>query len=255
MGLRGALGSGVLRGLGRCGGRLPPCFSRAGGGLVLSALLAATGCEGVGEGQLSGTLFIRDCPAQDPTTPGSRDVPNPLPAFALDPHYFFGEVLFPQRPDLDPNAVDSMVIRLQRTSHKPERTDLFELSLSDLDHVLTNQAAAMARGTAGLPILPPDVGTTMAPLPTDPALSARASLKLNGTCDSPRVAPLFRGYVHFTALGRNVGDEVAADLRVTVEDGRAQREQGNPPPAPDVAGELSGSFRFRLTSGRGSFTL
>jgi hypothetical protein len=72
---------------------------------------------------------------------------------------------------------------------------------------------------------------------------------MNNTCWFPVVAPTLRGYVKFTSISQNLGDEIAAELNVTVEDARATREQGNPPPAPDVAGQLSGSFRFPLRAG------
>ncbi len=227
---------------------------------ALSLSLLAAGCEGQGEGQISGRLFLRDCPDQDPTynsTRSSTVVPSPLPEFVLDPKYFFVDVQFAQRPGWFPNpgAVDSMFIRLQRSSHKPDRTDLFQLSVHDIDGVLAAQEQALARGEPGVPIIPPMVSTMNAPLPDNPSETVRADVALNGTCQFSRVEPLLRGYIRFSALGRNVGEEIAAELRVTVEDGRAAREQGsNPPPRPDVAGELAGSFRFFISRGQRGYS-
>lgn len=226
---------------------------------VLALALFASGCEGRGEGQISGTLFLRDCPDQDPTYDSKRSstvVPSPLPDFALNPTYFFVDVQFAQRPGWypDPRAVDSMFIRLQRSSHKPDRTDVFQLSVHDIDGVLAAQQAALSRGEPGVPIIPPNVSTMNAPLPDDPAESVRADIALNGSCQFSRVEPLMRGHIRFSALGRNVGEEIAAELRVTVEDGRAAREQGSPPPSPNVAGELAGSFRFFISRGQRGYS-
>jgi len=99
------------------------------------------------------------------------------------------------------------------------------------------------------------VSTMTAPLPDNPSETVRADVALNGTCQFSRVEPLLRGYIRFSALGRNVGEEIAAELRVTVEDGRAAREQGSsPPPRPDVAGELAGSFRFLISRGQRGYS-
>ncbi len=233
-------------------------WGRGAGGAALALLLmslGSLGCEGQGEGQISGTLFLRDCPVQDPTYSAVRSstvVPSPLPDFALDPHYFFADVQFAQRPGWypDPRAVDSMFIRLQRSSHKPDRTDVFQLSVHDIDGILAVQDAALSRGEPGVPIVPPLVSTMQAPLPDNPAEAVRADIALNGSCQFSRVEPLLRGYIRFHALGRNVGEEISAELRVTVEDGRAMREQGSPPPSPDVAGQLAGSFRFFISRGQ-----
>ena len=231
---------------------------RAAGGaaaVFLGLVLLGGGCEGQGEGQIRGTLFLRDCPVQDPTYNAVRSstaVPSPLPDFALDPHYFFADVQFAQRPGWfpDPRAVDSMFIRLQRTSHKPDRTDVFQLSVHDIDGILAVQEAALLRGEPGVPIVPPMVSTMQAPLPDNPAETVRADIALSGSCQFSRAEPLLRGYIRFHALGRNVGEEISAELRVTVEDGRAMREQGSPPASPDVAGQLEGSFRFFISRGQ-----
>ena len=210
------------------------------------------GCEGRGEGQVSGNLFLRHCPDQDPLPDDSQAVPSPLPGFTLDPAYFFADVQFAQKPGWypDPRAVDSMFIRLQRTSHKPDRTDVFTLSVHDIDGILAVQEQALARGEPGVPIIPPMVSTSAAPLPPDPAASVRADIALNGSCQFSTAEPLMRGYIRFSSLGREVGEEIAAELKVTIEDGRAIREQGSPPPSPDAAGELAGWFRFNISRGQ-----
>jgi len=220
--------------------------------LGLSLGVAGTGCQGAGEGQVSGTLFLRGCPARDPTAPGTSDVPSPLPDYSLQPAYFYGEVqrsLQQGTSAPDPRGVDRMVIRLQRDSGRIERADALDLLVYDLDRYPQIQAAALARGEAGVPILPPDVDSTTAPLPGDPAASVRAELSLNITCWFPRVKPLLRGYINFSQLGRNLGEEVAGEFSVTIEDGRAIREQGTPMAIPDAAGALSGWFRFPLRAG------
>lgn len=209
------------------------------------------GCGGAGEGQISGTLFMRGCPPRDPTPEGSSEVPTPLPPFSLEPRYFFGEVIRSLKQGLsntDPRGIDRLRIRLQSDSGKIERSDTFEMLVYDLDRFPQVQAAALARGERGVPIVPPALDDPQAPLPSDPAASVRASIALNVTCWFPRVKPLLRGYVYFSALGRTLGEEVSGELAVTVEDARATREQGDPPPVPDAAGELHGWFRFPLAS-------
>lgn len=221
--------------------------------LLLSASVGVIGgCEGRGEGELNGRLFLRHCADQDPLPADSAAVPSPLPEFSLAPQYFFADVMFAQKPGWfpDPRAVDSMFIRLQRTSHKPDRTDVFTLSVHDIDNILAVQEQALARGEPGVPIIPPMVSTEAAPLPLDPAQSVRADIALNGSCQFSTAEPLMRGYIRFSSLGRNVGEEIAAEFRVTVEDGRAIREQGSPPPSPDAAGELAGWFRFNISRGQ-----
>ncbi len=218
---------------------------------MLLLVTAVTACQGAGEGQISGTLFLRGCPDRDPTASGSKELPDPLPAFSLNPQYFFGDVIRSVQQGLsspDPRGVDRLSIHLQRNSGTADRTDSFDLLLYDLDRFLDLQAAALARGERGMPIVPPNVDGAQAPLPGDPAASVRASISLNVTCWFPRVAPLLRGYVYFSAIGRNLGEEVAGELHVTVEDARATREQGAGA-IPDAAGELSGWFRFPLRSG------
>jgi hypothetical protein len=218
----------------------------------VSAVLFLGACEGVGDGQVSGTLFLRGCPDLDPTTAGSSDLPSPLPAFRLDPQYFFGEVLRAAESGLgatDPRGSDSMHIRLQRNSSRAERADTFDLFIHDLDRLPAVQDAALRRGEPGAPILPPPVSGTAVPLPSDPGVSVRAALSLNVSCWFPRVQPALRGSVYFSSLGRELGDQVAGRIEVTVEDERAIREQGSPPPAPDAAGALSGWFSFPLRSG------
>lgn len=221
-------------------------------GLALALGSALAGCSGQGEGQISGTLFLRGCPAQDPTPAGSLEVPSPLPSFSLDPQYFFGELQYSVLMGFitaDPRGVDRLRVRLQRTSAAPDRADTFDLIVYDLDRYLSLQDAAVARGEPGMPIVPPDVDGASVPLPGDPAATVRAGLSLNITCWFPRVQPMLRGHVKFTALGRKVGEEVAGEVSVTVEDARAIREQGGTPTVPDTAGQLSGSFRFPLRAG------
>lgn len=221
-------------------------------GLALALGSALSGCEGAGEGQLSGTLFLRGCPPLDPTPAGSFDVPNPLPAFSLDPQYFFGELQFAYLMGFqtaDPRGVDRLRVRLQRNSAHPDRADTFDLIVYDLDRYMGLQDAAIARGEPGMPIVPPDIDGASVPLPGDPAATVRGALSLNITCWFPRVQPMLRGHVKFTSLGRKVGEEVAGEVSVTIEDARATREQGGTPTVPDTAGQLSGSFRFPLRAG------
>lgn len=216
------------------------------------ALAATAGCEGAGEGALDGTLFMRGCPTLDPTPAGSQAVPSPLPAFSLAPRYFFGEVAWSIQQGFstaDPRGVSMLRMRMQPYSGTPDHADEFELLIYDLENYQTRQDQAVARGEPGMPIVPPPVDSNNAPLPPDPASSVRASLSMNVTCWFPRVAPSLRGYVNFSSLGMNLGDEIAGQVSVTLEDSRATREQGDPPPAPDVAGQLTGWFRFPLRDG------
>lgn len=228
------------------------------GALALAlAGLAGTGCEGDGVGQLSGTLFVRGCPFLDPTTAGSRDVPSPLPAYTMDPKYFYAERQLAARlnPDEDPPGISRMSLRMQTSSPKIERADAFELFIYDLDSLAARQASAMASGLSGMPITPPPLDVDPTPPPPDPAATVRASLVFNGSCDYPIVAPLLRGYVHFTTIGKNPGETVAGELAVTVEDLRAQREQSAPAISPDVAGALTGSFSFTIRNGPAAGTI
>jgi hypothetical protein len=209
------------------------------------------GCAGEGVGQVSGTLFVRGCQPYDPTTVGSRDVPSPLPGYAMDPTFFFAELEYPARrtPADDPPGVTRLRIRLQRSSHKVERADSFELFVYDLDGLKDRQDVLLAHGESGMPIVPPPLDVTPVPPPPDPASTVRAALVLNGTCDYPLVAPLLRGFVHFTEIGSRPGEILAGEFAVTLEDLRATREQGPSAPSPDVAGALSGNFRFPIRTG------
>jgi hypothetical protein len=236
---------GPLTGFGRNRGR------RGVAPALLALALAGTGCEGEGVGQLGGTLFVRGCPFLDPTTLGSRDVPSPLPTYTMNPKFFHAELQLSTRlvPSEDPPGPARMRLRMQTSSPKIERVDAFELFIYDLENLATRQASAMASGLAGMPITPPPLDVDPVPPPPDPASNVRASLVFNGSCDYPVVAPMLRGYVHFTEIGQNPGEILAGDFAVTVEDLRAAREQGSPAPSPDVAGALSGTFRFPIRNG------
>jgi hypothetical protein len=218
---------------------------------LLSLGLCAAGCEGDGTGQVTGTLFMRGCQAFDPTMPGSSVVPDPLPSYSLDPTYFFASPEVPVRyiPSEDPPGIRRLIIRLQNSSHQAERTDTMEFLVYDVDSLFTLQGQAMAHGEPGMPITPPPLDQDPTPPPPNPDSTVRASLQLNASCPYPPVAPMLRGYVHFTSIGTNPGDTVAADFAVTIEDLRAVREQGTPPPSPDVAGALQGSFSFPIALG------
>lgn len=227
------------------------CARWVGAGLCGLLSLALFGCEGEGTGQVSGTLFVRGCADYDPTDVGSHDVPSPLPSFSLDPQYFFAEVELSTRriPSEDPPGVTRMHLRLQKTSHKIERTDGFELFIYDLDGLPRLQAEALARGESGVPIIPAALDQLQFPPPPAPDSTVRAALRLSGTCPYPLVAPLPRGYVRFTELGSQPGDIVAGEFAVTLEDLRALREQVTNPLRIDVGGALTGSFRFPIRTG------
>lgn len=243
---------------------LPPLLRRGSGraGLVGSFLLGllglgGSGCEGAGEGQVSGTLFVRGCTAYDPVTPGSREVPSPLPSYVMNPEFFFAEVELSTRlnPPEDPLGITRMQLRLQRSSHKAERADAFELLIYDVDGLPARQAQALARGEAGLPITPPPLDQTPVPPPPAPDSTVRASLRLHGSCKYPIVAPQLRGFIRFTEIGSRPGDLLAGEFSVAIEDLRAQREQGSPAPSVDIAGALTGSFRFPIRNGPASGAL
>ncbi len=225
------------------------------GGLLL---LGFAGCdEGQGTGQVSGTLFARGCRNLDPTDRGSRDVPNPLPSYSLDPQYFYAEVeRFDRRsPSDDPPGITRVRLRLQRTSHKIDRTDGFELFIYDVDGLMARQQERLSRGEPGMPIIPPAFDQPEVPLPGAPEQTVRAALEINGSCPYPTVAPLPRGYVRFTEIGSHPGDFLAGEFAVTLEDLRAQREQGTATPIIDVGGQLSGNFRFAIRTGPASGAL
>lgn len=215
-----------------------------------------SGCVGEGEGQLGGTLFLRGCHRYDPM-PDSPGLPTPLPNYNLAPTVFLGEIHHYNRVGFispDPRTFERMVIRLQRTAAPQDRVDGLMLMIPDLDQVFAIQEAALARGEPGVPVVPPDVEGDTAPLPGDPAQSVRASLYVRGSCRYPLVSPTLRGHVRFSAIARDLGEETAAEFQLTIEDARAIREQGSPPPSPDAAGALQGSFRFPLRAGPQTMT-
>ena len=157
-------------------------------------------------GQLSGTLFVRGCAPLDPTSPGSHDVPSPLPAYAMDPSFFFAELQLASRLELqssDPPGVNRLRLRMQTSSPKIERADAFELFIYDLD--ATGRPPGQRPGER-----PVRECRSARRRSTSPrcrrgpirASTVRASLVLNGSCDYPMVAPLLRGYVHFTEIGQ-----------------------------------------------------
>lgn len=228
----------------------PASFAR-GSLLALWAVSAVAGCSTEGSGLIEGTLFIRGCESQDPTPRGSTEVPSPLPAFTLDPKYFYAEIWHRQDDAAHPvgESLDRLRVRLQRGSEKPERTDVFEVLVPDMNRALRDQEQAIARGERGFPILPPPVAGTSAPLPTDPYASARASLALRQDCKMPLVQPQFRGFIRLIEAGRERGEWVEAEVGLTIEDARATREQGGMPTFVDTAGALSGRFRVKIETG------
>ncbi len=211
-------------------------------------------CEGNGEGQVSGSLFLRGCPSLDPTDRSATDVPMPLPAFALNPGFFYVEVIVGVRTGLNPDrrTVDRMLLRMQRGSNKLERADGFELLVHDTGKLEQLQEDSLRAGLPGVPIVPPPLDQLTAPLPSAPDDAVRAGLLLNTSCRHPRAQPSLRGHIRFTEQGHRVGEYVAGEFVVSVEDLRATREQGAPPPSPDVAGALQGWFRIRIQAGPAS---
>lgn len=214
----------------------------------------ASGCEGSGEGALSGTLFLRGCPTLDPTAAGSVYAPSVWPEFDLKPEHFYVEVVHGIRSGFHPDerSTDRLLLRMQRGSTKLERSDGFELLVHDVSKLALMQETALAQGKPGVPIVPPPVGTTTAPLPGDPDASVKAGLLLNNTCRYPQAQPSLRGHVLFSELGLSVGQTVAGNIVVSVEDQRAQREQAGGAVVPDVAGTLTGWFRIPVRSGPAS---
>jgi len=217
-----------------------------------TALLLA--CEGGGEGQLSGTLFVRGCPPFDPTNQSATDVPSSLPDFRLDPHAFFAEVVWGIRTGFtqDVRTGDRLQIRMQRSSNKLDRSDGFELLVHDLRKLESLQRDSLRAGLAGIPIIPSALDQSMSPLPSSLDDAVRAGLVLGHSCRFPLVQPSLRGFVRFTEFGSKVGDTLAGEFEVSVEDLRAKREQGDPPVSPNVAGSLRGWFRIPLRSGPGT---
>lgn len=226
------------------------CF----GTLALTVCLL-TACEGRGDGELTGTLFLRGCPSLDPTSRhDSGAVPSPLPSYSLGPHFFYAEAILGIRTGLrpDPRPTDRLLLRMQRGANKLERSDGFELLVHDLSKLEELQAEALMRGEAGAPIVPPPLDASNAPLPTDPDATVRAGLVLNNSCRYPLAQPSLRGHVRFTEIGRRVGDVIAGEVQVTVEDLRAARQQGGTAVVPDVAGALHGWFRIPVQAGPAS---
>ena len=106
--------------------KLRPSTPRRHPALAFLAAALLCGCEGGGEGQVSGSLFLRGCPEQ-----GSAAAPAP---FALDPSYFAADTIRSATAgqsgsQLDERIPNRMELRLQRSSHRPELTDAFALYL------------------------------------------------------------------------------------------------------------------------------
>lgn len=221
--------------------------------VVLFASLSL-GCEGAGDGQVSGTLFLRGCPSLDPTEHSLTEVPSPLPAFSLDPHFFYAEVIWGIKSGLrsDPRTVDRLQIRLQRGSSKMDRSDGFELLAHDLGKLEQLQADSIRAGAPGIPIVPPPLDQATSPLPSSPDATVRAGLILNNSCRYPQAQPSLRGHIRFSELGRRVGEYLAAEFQVVIEDERAIRQEGGIPRSPNVAGALQGWFRMPIHSGPAS---
>lgn len=206
------------------------------------ALLAAAllcGCEGGGEGQVSGSLFLRGCPEQ-----GSAAAPAP---FALDPSYFAADTIRSATAgqsgsQLDERIPNRMELRLQRSSHRPELTDAFALYLTDVDAL---------RGRLGqpFPISAAPLSGAEAPLPAEAPPTVRAALWLRGTCPYANVQPQLRGTVTLRELGFEPGEWVDADFSVTADDDRGAR-LGAAPADRDAAGQLAGSVRLQIRRGR-----
>lgn len=222
-------------------------------GCLVVGLLA--GCEGAGEGQLDGTLFLRGCPILDPQRPAEQSVPSPLPAFQLNPTHFFVEVVYGVRSGFTPDnrSATRLLLRMQRGAAKLDRSDGFELLVHDLDKLPELVAQAASRGEPGVPVVPPALDNDAAPLPPAPDNSVRAGLLLFQACRYPQAQPSLRGFVRFTEIGQTVGQTVAGEVSVTVEDLRSQREQPGPGPViPNTAGRLQGFFRVPIRSGQAS---
>lgn len=213
---------------------------------LLLLLAGLGGCEGAGEGQLSGTLFLRGCEGQGSTEPAGQ--PAGIPPFVLDPQFFAAEPSYSPLtlgvPDM--RGINKLAIRLQRSPHKPERTDGVTIYLYDVD-------ALMRRLGTPLPLTPPAVSGEEEPLPVGPPEGARVALNLFGSCPFARTQALLRGSITFTQLGYEVGDMIEASLSVVVEDARGLREQ-RPAADQDAAGQLAGWFRFPVQWGRASST-
>ncbi len=225
------------------------------GAVLTLAMVLLTGCEGEGTGQVEGSLFVRGCKPLDPTMRSEDAVPSPLPSYQMNPSFFSAEIEQSVRWGrlVDLRGYDRMRIRLQNSSRRVEISDGLELFIYDLDRLPQLQAAAMARGERGMPIVPPPVDQSSVPLPGDPQDSVRAALNLYTTCKYPISAPQLRGYVYFSKLGNKLGDVIAGEFAVTVEDLRARREEGQTVAlSPDVAGQLSGYFSFPLRTGPAS---
>lgn len=227
--------------------------------ILVLALVAPffVACEGDGEGQLSGSLFLRGCPALDPTRHGDvsgSELPSPLPDFSLSPQNFYVEIITGVRTGLraDPRTPDRLLLRMQRGSNKLERADGFELLVHDISQLEMLQAKALADGKAGAPIVPPPLDMPTVMLPGDPDATVRAGLLLNNSCRHPLAQPSLRGTVRFSEIGRTVGEHVAGEVDVTVEDLRAMREQAGARVVPDVVGSLRGWFRIPIQSGPAS---
>lgn len=212
---------------------------------ALSVCAALAACEGQGEGQLEGALFVRGCPLQGSDDP--QGMPAPLPPFRLDPTFFSAEPLpsLPPTQNADRRNISRLAIRAQRDGSAAERTDGLLLYLTDIDAL---------RGAVGkpLPLLDPPLTDPGVPLPSAPRSGVKAALYLNGTCPFARAQAYLQGTVTFTQLGDNLGDAIAAQLDVTVTDPRSARA-AIPAADQDAAGALRGSLRLTVQSGPATF--
>lgn len=207
-------------------------------------LLSLAACEGQGSGQLEGTLFLRGCPLQ-----GSDDLtgmPNPLPAFRLNPTFFSAEPLpsLPPTQNVDQRNRERLAIRAQRDGWPQERTDGLLLYLTDV-------AALRASLGQTLTLQDPTLTDPVTPLPTGPYSFVKAALYMNGTCPFGRAQAYLQGTVRFTQLGMELGDPIQAEIVATVTDPRGTRAamvRENQ----DAAGELRGTVSLNVQTGSAS---
>jgi hypothetical protein len=205
--------------------------------LPIAGLLAACGPHG--EGQVSGTLFLRGCPELEETG-------QPAP-FQLDPEYFAADTVRAaaagaSASDPDVRIPDRIEVRLQRSTHRIQLTDALVLYLTDV-------VALRDRLDRPFPIIAAPLAGDTVQLPTEGPPFARAALLLHGTCPFARVQPQLRGTLTLGELGFEPGEWVSAGFTLDVEDDRGARN-GVAPADRDAGGRLTGSFRMQITRGR-----
>ncbi len=253
----------------------------------LIVLLAATACQaGSGAGDATGDLFIQNCTGLEDW--GSLEMKK---FFDLDPKFFAAEPIEDISPGQENNR---LIIRLQRSGKRIELNDALVFDVVntfdvarcvrgrvdadgkpdfDMDNCVWMGARPRVRVGIDRPIranlIPRYTCRTAHPI-------RKEIWNVIGTATAS-ADPLQDSWVEFESFGNagqadvpaaerdaigvgykiDFGDRLhATSFQVTLQDDRVLTaiKDGDPAPAPDIAGQLIGSFDFDVVRGQGAQT-